>query len=296
MKQVCPNKFCKFFQKSSNQRKDGFYFRRDDSRKIQRFKCACCLKKYSASSGTLEYKQKKRRMNRIIRNELSSGVSLRRCARNLSLHRTTIARKLDYLAKKARLSHSDFLISIQKESINQVQFDDLITSIHTKLKPLSISVVIDAKSRLILGAKVSEIPSFGKLAKISRNKYGSRKNEHPKNLDNLLQELKPIISSKAIFRTDEHKRYPEIIARHFQNASHEKYKSRKASVAGLGELKSRAYDPLFMINHTLAMLRANINRLFRRTWCTTKSIEQLQNHVDIFIEYFNEMVTEKNLK
>ncbi len=275
------------------QRKDGFFFRRDDSRKIQRFKCAHCLKKYSAASSTLEYKQKKRRMNRIIRNELSSGISLRRCARNLSLHRTTIARKLDYLAKKARLSHTEFLASIQKESVTYVQFDDLITSIHTKLKPLAISVVIDAKNRLILGAKVSEVPAFGHLAKTSRKKYGKRKNEHPENLENLLEYLRPVISPYALFRTDEHKRYPEIIARLFRNAHHEAYPSIRASVAGFGELKTKKYDPIFMINHTLAMFRANINRLFRRTWCTTKSVDQLQNHVDIFIEYFNEMIIEK---
>jgi transposase-like protein len=290
----CPNNSCKYYQKSSMQRKDGFFFRRDDSRKIQRFKCAHCLKKYSAASSTLEYKQKKRRMNRFIRNELSSGISLRRCARNLSLHRTTIARKLDYLAKKARLSHYEFLASIQKESVMHVQFDDLITSIHTKLKPLAISVVIDAKNRLILGAKVSEIPAFGHLAGISRKKYGKRKNEHPENLENLLEFLKPVISSNALFRTDEHKRYPEIIARHFKNAHHEAFPSMRASVAGFGELKTKKYDPIFMINHTLAMFRANINRLFRRTWCTTKSVDQLQNHVDIFIEYFNEMIIEKN--
>lgn len=292
----CPNFSCNFYQKTTFQKKDGSYHRRDDSRKIQRFKCGSCYKKYSAATFTLEYKQKKRRHNLLIRNELASGISLRRCARNLSLHRTTIARKLDYLARKARLSHAEFLSSIQSKSVTDIQFDDLITSIHSKLKPLSISVVIDSKNRLILGAKVSEIPAFGLLAKISRRKYGKRKNEHPQNLDNLLQFLKPVISANAIFKTDEHKRYPEIIGRHYRFASHETFKSQRASVAGLGELKSRSYDPLFMINHTLAMFRANINRLFRRTWCTTKSVEQLQNHVDIYVDYFNEMVLEKRAK
>jgi len=114
-------------------------------------------------------------------------------------------------------------------------------------------------------------------------------------LEDLLVKLKPVISSEATFRTDEHKRYPEIIGRHFRFARHETFKSQRASVAGLGELKTKQFDPLFMINHTLAMFRANINRLFRRTWCTTKSVEQLQNHVDIFIEYFNEMISEKDL-
>lgn len=294
MNQGCPNNLCKYYKNTTFQKKDGSYLRRDDSRKIQRYKCTYCFKKYSHSTFTLEYKQKKRRMNRFVRNELSSGVSLRRCARNLSLHRTTVARKLEYLAKKARKTHLEFLASIKNQSVTHVQFDDLITSIHTKLKPLSISVVMDAKNRLILGAKVSEIPAFGHLAKISRSKYGRRKNDHPKNLDKLLQFLKPVISPIAIFKTDEHRRYPDLISKHFCHAIHQTFKSQRASVAGLGELKIKRYDPLFMINHTLAMFRANINRLFRRTWCTTKSVQQLQNHVDIFIEYFNEMILEKN--
>jgi hypothetical protein len=45
--------------------------------------------------------------------------------------------------------------------------------------------------------------------------------------------------------------------------------------------------PLFKINHTCAMLRANINRLFRRTWCTTKRPEMLKNHLDIYLHFHN---------
>lgn len=293
MKQGCPNIYCLYYHQTNFQVKDGSYFRKDDSRKIQRYKCTYCFKKYSKATDTLEYRQKKRRYNQIIRNELSSGVSLRRCAYNLSLNRVTIARKLEYLAKKARLSQAEFLSSIQEHSLRYIQFDDLITSIHSKLKPLAISVIIDAKQRLILAAKVSVIPAFGHLAKISRNKYGRRKNEHPKNLDFLLSFVKPLIANQAQISTDQHKLYPELVKKHFPSATHLTYKGQRASVVGFGELKTKQYDPLFMINHTLAMLRANINRLFRRTWCTTKSVPQLQNHLDIFIDYFNCMVLEK---
>ena len=48
-----------------------------------------------------------------------------------------------------------------------------------------------------------------------------------------------------------------------------------------GELKKRGKDPLFYINHTLAMLRANVNRLIRKTWCTTKDPAQLIYHLAI---------------
>lgn len=293
MSQGCPNIECIFYLKKDFQKKDGHYYRRDDRHFIQRFQCTYCLKKYSYSTHTLEYRQKKRTMNHIVQNELASGVSIRRCARNVKLNRTTVARKLIYLAKKARLSQEKFLATIKRGSIQEIQFDDLITSVHTKLKPLAISVVIDSKKRLILGAKVSEIPAFGTIAKISRKKYGRRHNFHRKNLDQLLGKLRPLVAFDATIKTDQHKYYPEVIARYFPVCEHLAFKGERASVAGLGELKNKKYDPLFMINHTLAMLRANINRLFRRTWCTTKSEERLQDHVDLFVSYFNEMILEK---
>ncbi|MCP4050867.1 MAG: transposase, partial [bacterium] len=70
-------------------------------------------------------------------------------------------------------------------------------------------------------------------------------------------------------------------------ASHEKSKGEKGCVAGQGELKKVRIDPLFAINHTLAMLRANINRLVRKTWCTTKKPERLLDHLAIYTWFHN---------
>jgi len=295
----CPNKECKVYLQPHFQKKDGHYFREDDARKIQRFQCKICLKKYSSSTHKLEYRQKKRRFNQRIREDYASGKSMNRLVIHTKLHPKTIQRKIEYLAKKARFSQQKLHQEIHEEKANEVQFDDLITSVHTKLKPLAISVVINPKDRIILGAVVSEIPAFGKIAKISRRKYGRRKNMHTKNLDLLLERLRNVIAHNAIFKTDEHKRYPELIQKHYPRSRHFTYKGERASVAGLGELKVKSFDPLFNINQILATFRANINRLFRRTWNTTKKEQHLQDHVDIFIDYFNEVlrmnVRNKNL-
>jgi len=55
-------------------------------------------------------------------------------------------------------------------------------------------------------------------------------------------------------------------------------------------IKKVGIDPLFGINHTLAMLRANISRLVRKTWCTTKKINQLANQLAIYIDYLNRVL------
>ena len=66
-------------------------------------------------------------------------------------------------------------------------------------------------------------------------------------------------------------------------------------MAGQGELKKVAFDPLFLINHTCATLRANINRLIRKTWCTTKDPQRLKDHLDVFIYFYNEELLKKAL-
>ena len=98
-------------------------------------------------------------MNEVLFKLLSSGVSMRRAAIILNIHRKTVKRKMDFLAERARERHDFFLDSLKKDLVDHLQFDDLITTEHTKLKPLSILIAVDAKRRFILGAEVSVIPA-----------------------------------------------------------------------------------------------------------------------------------------
>ena len=82
----------------------------------------------------------------MIRANLASGMSMRSCAYNLNLARKTIERKFVYLAKKARMNQKELLMMWAQNPLAEIQFDDLISSIHTKLKPISVSVVVDSKS------------------------------------------------------------------------------------------------------------------------------------------------------
>jgi hypothetical protein len=207
----------------------------------------------------------------------------------LKVNRKTIKRKFDFLAGQARLHHQDFLKTLSADDLTHLQFDDLITSEHTKLKPLSLSVIV-TKKRQIIGAVMSEIPAFGKTAAFSRRKYGRRKNEHEKHLRELWQSLVPVLPEAGRVDSDEHQNYSRIIRDLFPHWEHRRYKSQRVSVMGQGELKSKSRDPLFSINHTLAMLRAHINRLFRRTWNTTKDPQALMNHFWIYADFHNRVL------
>ena len=283
MKKQCPNPQCKSEEFSKN----GFYQRRSDSRIIQRFKCRSCSKRFSNATFSLELHQNKRHLNHSVFKLLGSGVSMRRIALILNIDKKTVQRKFDFLAIKARDKQEELLYKMNNK-VEHMQFDDLITIEHTKLKPVSVSIAVDATTRVILGAQTSRIPAFGHLAKISRKKYGRRKSEHKQGLDQLFKKIHPCIKSNAKLRSDEHKFYPEFVATYLKDCKHERFKGGRACVVGQGELKRLARDPLFAINHACAMFRDNIKRLARKSWCTTKKVEALQKHLDIYLWFHNE--------
>jgi hypothetical protein len=206
----------------------------------------------------------------------------------------TVERKLIYLGIWARIKNKR-LIEDKAGTFHTVQLDDLITKENSKLKPLSVSVAADEKSRLILGAEVSQIPAFGHLTKLALKKYGPREDQHEQGLRALFTKLLPLLPSEVLIKSDEHQRYPYFVKNYFPRALHMTFKSERACVAGQGELKKVHFDPLFVINHTCAMLRANVNRLIRKTWCTTKMPARLQDHIDLFIYFYNKTLLRPQL-
>jgi len=286
MKHGCPNIQCLFYNKNDLVIKDGTYYRKDDSRHIKRFRCKHCGRRFSGATFNLACYQKKRRINPKLNILLSSSISMRRAALFFNIHRITVKRKLIYLAKKARILHQKRLKNLSNQ-VSHLQFDDLITIEHTKLKPLTVTLAVDAKQRIILGAEVGQIPAFGLLAEKSRKKYGYRKSQHKDAIKRLFENIKDTIKKDALIKSDEHHLYPQFVKKFFPLADHKQHKGERGCVVGQGELKKVHFDPLFMLNHSCAMFRANINRLVRKTWCTTKDPKSLKDHLDIYIEFHN---------
>ncbi|WP_235044581.1 hypothetical protein [Pseudobdellovibrio exovorus] len=164
----------------------------------------------------------------------------------------------------------------------EVEFDDLETFEHTKLKPLSVTLMVEFKSRRILGFRVASMPAKGLLAASSRKKYGYRVDDRAKARRDLFNEVKGLISSTAVIRSDSNPHYRSDVKRYFPKARYEVVLGGRGAITGQGELKKQVWDPIFSLNHTCAMLRAHINRLFRKTWCTTKKPDQLEKHIALY--------------
>ena len=263
----------------------GFFKRKSDSKKIQRYHCRLCFKFFSSATFHPCFRQHKRHFNFKINRSLCSGVSQRRIALLFHLSRTTVSRKLCFLGIRAEEELKR--INEKRGVVEVIEFDDLETFEHTKYKPLSVTLAVQFKTRRILGAEVSKMAAKGKLAEFAYKKYGLRRDERKAGRRRLFQKIKPFVHPQALIKSDENPHYVEDVKAYFPQAFHERHKGQRGSVTGQGELKKIRFDPLFSLNHTCAMLRANINRLFRKTWCTTKKPERLQFHLAIYLVFHN---------
>ena len=253
--------------------------------RVKRYRCQSCGKTFSENSFSEIYRQKKPHINPQVFELLCSTVSQRRSARILKVNRKTIVRKFLLMGKKAE----KILPTLNSfhDKIKHFQFDDLETFEHTKFKPLSVTMIVEKNTRWIIGFRVSRMAAKGLIAKAAVKKYGVRKDTRREKRNELFEEIKTYIDPKAKIESDKNPHYWPDVKKHFPEAEYETHLSRRAAVVGQGELKKGGFDPLFSLNHTYAMLRANINRLLRKTWCTTKIPERLGFHIAMYSLYHN---------
>ena len=216
---------------------------------------------------------------------------MRRSAKITRVTRKTVDRRLVYFSKVSSRYQNSLLKNLPP--IKSLHFDDMESSEHTKMKPLSIPLAVEHPSRLVISYGVASMPAKGRLAKKALKKYGRRKDERRLAWSETLGTVSRVAALDIAITSDSHSRYPAVIKEHIPNARHTQVKGRRACVAGQGELKVGGFDPLFSLNHTAAMFRANICRLIRRTWCTTKLKERLHMHIAIYVMWHNENILAK---
>ncbi len=265
--------------------KFGSYYRTSDCKHVQRFFCRICKTHFSVATLSVCYRQKKRTFNSRVARELVAGVSQRECQRILKINRKTVVRKFIFMAELAKIKLAK--LNLNRPQVAAFEFDDMETFEHSKCKPLSITLAVEPKTRWILGYEVAQMPAKGLLTKISLKKYGKRKDHRPQARVKLFNELRAYVRPEALIKSDQNSHYLGDVRRFFPKAQYTRYKGREGCIVGQGELKKIGFDPLFSLNHTCAVLRARVNRLIRRTWCTTKKKERLSLHIALVALHHN---------
>jgi hypothetical protein len=263
----------------------GWYRRHYDGRQIQRYACKICKKTFSSLTLKPCWRQQKPYLNHELIFLLCSGFSQRRAARKLEVDPKTIARRLPFLGDLARVANKRHLE--RRGPVERVCFDDMESSIHTKLKPVSIPLAVEKKTREIIYLRVCSMPAKGLLAEKSRKKYGPRKDNRRAARLEVLSMLATRAAPNLVITSDKCPQYPALIKESLPGAKHVVVKGRRGCVAGQGELKKIGFDPLFFFNQTAAMVRSNVNRLIRKTWCTSKRMDRLQDHMDLYVWFHN---------
>src|SRR5437868_7677647 len=272
----CPHCRSKHFKKR------GFFYRRITHSYHQRHHCLDCNKSFSCRTDSSTYKQKRPDVNQAIFTSLTSGVTLRRTAKNLHLSYSTVYRKFLWLSERATEFHKN-----QKFVCHEIQFDETESLEHTKLKPLSVAIAVSG-SYQILGVKVGSIPAKGLLAEISYKKYGPRVNESTVKVRELLLELKSrLLKEPEILKSDLKPGYKPLVTEIFPGLCYEQYLSRgnkeKRRELKYTKQEKKIFDPLFALNQRCAKLRDHVKRMTRRSWCTTKRKDHLEKHLMLYI-------------
>jgi transposase-like protein len=269
----------------------GRYPRACDGRTVQRFLCLECHRTFSTQTFRVDYRLKKPQLIHDLIGPFVSKVTHRQAARIVGCTRKTIAHRLELLGGHCRDFHLRRLeLARERGGLRGVfQLDELETFEHSRrLAPVTVPVLIERTSYFVVDLETAALPCRGRLSERNRERKKKREDEHglrcsgsraavAKCMETLAKHHSR--SGPVHVQTDKKSSYRTILARRFgARLAHERHSS----------IARRDYsNPLFPINHTLAMMRDGISRLVRRTWAASKLRAKLATHTWIWVVWRN---------
>jgi len=269
----------------------GRFRRACDGREVQRFQCKRCGGTFSTQTFRVDYRTRRPALDRKIFSTLISKVTQRQAARDLHCDRGLVARRLETWGEHCRAFHESLLYPRGSLQPWQGRFllDELETYEHSRrLKPLTVPLLVHKPSHCILHAAVGTLPARKPLSEANQRKLARMENPDKKRRSesrekvaecfDVLREIAPG-NGVVIVDTDEKYTYRALLRERFgQRLVHTRTNSKVP----------RSYrNPLFVVNHTFAMLRDGLSRLVRRNWGASKEREKLEWHLWIYIAWRN---------
>jgi len=269
----------------------GTFTRACDGRAVQRFQCKRCKRTFSTQTFRVDYRLRKPALDRAVLLLLISKVTQRQSARDLKCDRGAIARRLERFGKHCQAFHERLMHERGQTRAWPGRFvlDELETYEHNRrLKPLTVPVLVHKQSHCILHASVGTLPARKPLSPANQKKLellerveGKRRSQSRAKVAECFEVLQSVCPTTGIVmvNTDQKHTYRALLREAFgDRLVHETTHSRAP----------RSYwNPLFVVNHTFAMLRDGLSRLVRRTWAGSKQREKLEWHLWVYIAWRN---------
>jgi hypothetical protein len=258
---------------------------------VQRFVCLECRRFFSIQTFRLDYRLRKPRLHLALFRDFVSKTTMRQSARTLSCSRRTVAHRLQLLGAHCRALHEARLEKARAAGglRGTFQLDELETFEHSRrLQPITVPVLIERKSYFVVHAESARLPTRGNLSPALRAKkaererlFGKRRSGSVLAVSRALATLERVhVPHEPVeLVTDRKHSYVSCAERAFGvRVVHRRFSSKA---------RRDHRNPLFPINHTLAMMRDGISRLVRRTWAASKLRARLDAHMWIWIVYRN---------
>jgi transposase-like protein len=279
----CPSKVCANHEKPAAGFfvKRGYYKTKWNGQPVPRYRCRDCGRYFSSHSLKETFGQHRPDLNRMVLRLYASGISQRRMAIVLGVNLKTIVRKFRFLGKLARKEHERRIASGEFKT-RHVQFDEMETFEHTRMKPVSVALAVRVKTGEILAVECAPMAYKGPLAAQARDKYGPREDQTGVAIKKALVTVGLCSALGLALTTDADPRYLNQVRQELPSATHRSIKRRFAK-----KDRRNAEDHLFTLNYTAAKIRNDLSRMGRKTWVTTKKIACLQAHLDLYVAFNN---------
>ena len=290
--EYCPYDDCVHHRRAAFPwRRRGFFRRKVDGRRVQRFECLGCERRFSTQSFRLDYRLKKPHLTGRVFEHLVAKTTLRQIGRSLETTRKTVERRLALLGDHCAQFHAERLRCARVHGGLQGDWslDELETyEADRKLKPVTVPVLIDRSTGFVMHTECAPMAPRGprtpaeeeRLKRIQASE-GRRRSGSTRAIKQTFGVLaKNVASTGAVqVTTDKKESYGSCLRKLFgERLEHHTVSSKR---------KRDIRNPLFRINHTLAMLRDGISRLVRQTWAASKDRVQLQVHLWVWNCYRN---------
>ncbi|MBK7874545.1 MAG: IS1 family transposase [Planctomycetes bacterium] len=257
---------------------------------MQRYRCSTCDRGFSDQTFRLDYRLRRPELDQRIYEAFVSKVSHRQTARILHTKRRTVERRIARWGEHGRLLHALLLAASKARHTGSFSLDEAETfETDRRLCPLTVPVLIERETRFVLHVESAPLPArkVGTPALRQRKLEREKANDRRRNgsraaVKACFEALKAwAIESGALeIVTDKKRTYPAVLREVFG-----KRELRHAVTSSKAVRDTR--NPLFAINHTLAMLRDGVSRLVRRTWAHAKTRARLLHHLWIYVAWRN---------
>ena len=270
----------------------GTYRRSCDGRTVQRFQCKKCKRTFSTQTFRVDRNLRRPSIDILIFLGFVSKESQRQMTRKYHCGRGAVARRMKRYGEHCRAFHERALRSRETSLRWEGRFllDELETyETDRRLKPVTVPLLAHLPSRCILHAAVGTLPARKplppkkqkQLEQMEAPPAGKRRSESHAKVSECFSILSEITKNEKLVHvgTDEKATYRTILKKTIgKRLVHQRTHSKEPRTIK---------NPLFLVNHTFAMLRDGLGRLVRRNWGATKEREKLEWHLWLYIGWRN---------